>query len=104
MKPDNGTSPASHPRTLLKCAWRCSRIKPPPASVEALMRSTAQIRRTFHLSEDEHRRCCVEALRRGESRLAADLFELETRQSQSNPHPAPIALTAQGGHIPWLTH
>jgi hypothetical protein len=63
---------------LVKCAWRCSLIKPPPASVEALMRATLQVRRTFHLTEAEHRRCCEEALRRGgESMLAADVSRLE---------------------------
>jgi hypothetical protein len=44
-----------------------------------MMESTAQIRLTFHLSEAEHRLVCEQALRRGESMLAADLFELETR-------------------------
>jgi len=77
----------SHPRTLLKCAWRCSRIKPTPASVDALMRATLQVRWAFHLSEAEHRRCCEEALRRGELMLAADLFELETHFSASGTSP-----------------
>jgi hypothetical protein len=62
---------------LVKCAWRCSLIKPPPASVEALMRATLAVRWAFHLSEAEHRRCCEEALHRGESMLAADVSKLE---------------------------
>ncbi len=71
----------SSPRTMLKCAWRCSRIKPPPASVESLMEVTAPVRWAFHLSEAEHRLVCSEALRCGESLLADDLFRLETRSN-----------------------
>jgi hypothetical protein len=69
----------SHPRTMLKCSWRCSRIKPQPSSVEALMAATAAVRWAFHLSAAEHQLVCEEAMRRGEQQLADDLFRLETR-------------------------
>ena len=81
------TAEPSHPRTMLKCSWRCARVKPLPSSVEALMRATQQVRRTFHLSAAEHRLCCEQALRRGESKLAADLFEMDTHFTSSGTSP-----------------
>jgi hypothetical protein len=71
----------SHPRTMVKCAWRCSLVKPMPSSVEELMQATMQVRRTFFLSEAEHRLCCEEGIRRGERLLSADLFYMETRRN-----------------------
>ena len=68
---------ASSPRNLTKCVWRCSRVKPLPSSVEALMQATQQIRQTFHLSEAEHRLVCEEAMRLGEPLATHYFCEME---------------------------
>ena len=83
-EPEAGQEP-SHLRTLVKCAWRCSRVARPGMTVEALVSATQNIRRTFGLSRREHKLVCAEALRRGERLLAADVFELEMHGGAAQP-------------------
>jgi len=69
--------PAS-PRTLVKCAWRCSREMKRfkwTVTVEQLMAVTRNIAWAFHLDEFEHRLVCEMAIQDGEKALGMLVYE-----------------------------
>lgn len=78
---DTYTEEPTSPRTMTKCAWRVSRTKPWPSTVEELMERTMQIKRAFYLDEHEHRIVCEEAFRLGERLLAEYVYHEDFRRS-----------------------